>query len=99
MKRVLTPRSTDQRPIRGGRLAPHPRRYRVRILGDPPADLGGRISQLHASAIQGRDDTVRSVRRTSRPDGEASAAVRRTGVPDESSDGFSEGGTHDEQTL
>ena len=98
-KRALTSRSTEQRPPVGGRLARRPRRYRVRILGGLPTDLVARVSQLHASAIQGHDDTVRSVRRTGRSDGEASAAVRRTPVPDDSSDEFSEGGMHDEQTL
>ena len=72
MKRVLTSRTTEQRPLGGGRLAQRPRSYRVRILGGLPTDLVVRVSRLHASAIQGRDDTVRGVRRTGRPDDEAS---------------------------
>ena len=99
MKRVLTSRTTEQRPLGGGRLAQRPRSYRVRILGGLPTDLVVRVSRLHASAIQGRDDTVRGVRRTGRPDDEASAGVRRTVAPDDSSDGFSVGERHDEQIV
>ena len=81
MKRVPTPRSTDQRPIRGGCLAQRPRRYRVRILGDPPADLVNRVSGLHAAAIQGRDSASESSAVLVEPDDLPSGAVRRTQAP------------------
>ena len=81
MKQVLTPRSTDQRPIRGGRLAQRPRRYRVRILDDPPADLADRVSALHATAIKGRDDASEPSDGLVEPDDRPSGAVRRTPAP------------------
>ena len=80
-KRALTSRSTEQRPLRGGRLAQRPRRYRVRILGDPPADLADRVSGLHAVAIQGRDEPSEPSGVLVEPDDRPSGAVRRTAAP------------------
>ena len=78
MKRALTSRSTEQRPLRGGRLAQRPRRYRVRILGIPPADLADQVARLHAEAIRGRDEASELSAVLVGPDVHASEPVRRT---------------------
>ena len=81
MKRALASRDSDRLPLRGGRPARHPRRYRVRILGDPPADLADRVSGLHAAAIKGRDDASEPSDGLVEPDDRPSGAVRRTATP------------------